>query len=141
MSDEQGHSASVAAWLDRVGREVSAESLVLSFEKAFEAVWRRTHKTLGDVTLTAILDRVLHVTIEKYPALSSIKMEAAGISCHGLRERAGALDRAELEAGLCFVLEEFLTVLGNLTADILTPPLHLELSKVEPDEKSNGARR
>jgi hypothetical protein len=34
--------------------------------------------------------------------------------------------------GIRFVLVEFLTVLGNLTAGILTAELHAELSHVEP---------
>ena len=37
---------------------------------------------------------------------------------------------SELVEGIRFVLVEFLTVLGNLTAEILTPELHSELSNV-----------
>jgi hypothetical protein len=36
----------------------------------------------------------------------------------------------ELVAGIRFVLVEFLTVLGNLTAEILTSELHAELSNI-----------
>jgi len=38
---------------------------------------------------------------------------------------------------------EFLTVLGNLTAEILTPALHSELLKLAPGEggpRENGSR-
>ena len=37
-----------------------------------------------------------------------------------------------------FVLVEFLTVLGNLTAEILSPALHAELAR-EAEDSSDGA--
>jgi hypothetical protein len=38
-------------------------------------------------------------------------------------------------------MTEFLTVLGNLTAEILTPALHSELSKVGSNELGTSARK
>lgn len=50
-----------------------------------------------------------------------------------MRERTD-VQESTLIAGTRFVLVEFLTVLGNLTADILTPELHEELARVHrPD--------
>jgi hypothetical protein len=36
------------------------------------------------------------------------------------------------------LLVDFLTVLGNLTAEILTPALHAELSKAQIGARDNG---
>ncbi len=94
-------------------------------------LWKQTLTTLGEVTLTAIAGRVLHNASEQFPLFSSLKVERpTGLHFGALRERIRAGDDSGLREGSRFVLVEFLTVLGNLTAEILTPELHAELSKV-----------
>ena len=101
------------------------------FEAALDAVWIRTKTTLGEVTLTAIAERVLHNASERFSLLWSLKLEpASGIQCRELRERIGSVEPSELREAIRFVLVELLTVLGNLTAEILTPALHAEISSV-----------
>jgi hypothetical protein len=125
------HSACVDAWLERSGRDLSPEALVRLFEAALGALWARTKTTLGEVTLTAIAERVLHSASETFPLFSSLEVDPArGIRCGDLRERLSSVPDAELVAGIRFVLVEFLTMLGHLTAEILTPELHSELSSV-----------
>jgi hypothetical protein len=85
---------------------------------------------LGDVTLMAILDRVLHNAAERFPLLSPLEMDETGVRSDKLRERVDSLPRDQLQEGIRFILTEFLTVLGNLTAEVLTPALHSELSKI-----------
>ena len=123
MTDENTHQAVVAAWLRRAPG--GPDELVRTFEDTFAALWRRSQLTLGDVTLTAIVDRVLHLAGEKFPALGSIALGETGLSWP---EAPAGADPARLAEGISFVLVEFLTVLGNLTAEILTPALHAELS-------------
>ena len=107
------------------------EALLRLFQAALDMFWTRTKTTLGEVTVTAIAARVLYVASEKFSVLSSLKVEeTGGIQCTSLRERGPLVDRAELLAGIRFVLVEILTVLGNLTDDILTPELHAALSKL-----------
>ena len=119
--------AIVDAWMAGVTR-LPPDRLLQAFERAFGALWRRALRTLGDVTLTAILDRVLTSATEKFPALVPLKVDAAS----GLRfdELRASPPRGPLAEALRFVLVEFLTVLGYLTAEVLTPFLHAELSKV-----------
>jgi hypothetical protein len=101
------------------------------FETALGALWIRTKTTLGEVTLAAIAERVLHNASEKHPLLWSLKVEpASGIQCRELRERIGSVQTAELKEAIRCVLVELLTVLGNLTAEILTPELHAEIYNV-----------
>jgi hypothetical protein len=133
--DDNNHSACVDAWMERVGNDLPAAQLLQAFEHGFAAVWRRAHQTLGDVTLTAIADRVLYTAAETFPFLSSLKIQPTGLECDGLHEHAGSLHRDQLASGLRFVLVEFLTVLGNLTAEILTPALHAQLSNAAPGER------
>jgi hypothetical protein len=125
------HAACVDAWLKRSGKDLSPEVLLRLFEAALGALWARTATTLGEVTLTAIAERVLHNAAETFPLFSSLKVEpTGGIPFRDLRERISSVHDSELVDGIRFVLVEFLTVLGSLTAEILTPELHSELSSV-----------
>lgn len=128
MVDEGQHAACVDEWLGRTAKGLSSEALLRLFEAAIGAVWTRTKTTLGEVTLTAIAERVLHNASEKFSLLWSLKVEpTGGIQCRELRDRIGSVQLSELREALRFVLVELLTVIGNLTAEILTPELHLEI--------------
>lgn len=132
MTDDTDHAAAVEAWLGRAAGDRSPVVLLPLFEAALGALWRRTKVTLGDVTLTAIVERVLYNAADSFPAFSSLKVGPnAEIEWREFRERAGALASAELTDGIRLALVEFLTVIGNLTAEILTPELHAELARVE----------
>jgi hypothetical protein len=143
----RSHIGCVNAWMDRGAGGLPPERLVQAFEEAFGALWRRAHQTLGDVTLTAILDRVLCNGAERFPILSELRIEATGLDCRELRKNAHGAPPNELADAIRFVLVEFLRVLGSLTANILTPALHAELSMVAPqgrrpkDKKSEGEPR
>jgi hypothetical protein len=129
--DEGEHAAFVDAWLKRSGKDRSPEVLLQLFDAALAALWAGTKNTLGEVTLTAIAERVVYTTAEKFPVFSCLTVEpAGGIQVHELQQKIGSLHDAELQEGFRFVLVEFLTVLGNLTAEILTPELHSGLARV-----------
>ena len=68
--------------------------------------------------------------IPAHPLLESLEMEPGGINCRLLHESANSESKGELTKGIRFVLVEFFVVIGNLTAEVLTPALHSELSKV-----------
>jgi hypothetical protein len=134
--DAHEHDACVASWMEQATNGLPAERLLQAFEQGFAALWGRANRTLADVTLMAILDRVLYVATEQYPFLCALKVEANGLRCQELQARADSVEHDQLAQGVRFVLVEFLTVLGNLTAEILTPALHSELLKVMPREGS-----
>lgn len=128
--DDEEHQAFVAAWLVRAGRGLSSARLVRLFEAALGALYRRCHVTLGEVTLGAILDRVLQNATEKFPHLAALEVGDSGVEFSRLHENAGVLDSAQLALSIRFVLTHFLELLGVLTAEVLTPALHAELSQV-----------
>jgi hypothetical protein len=130
--DESDHRAQVDAWMERADKLALPERLLDAFEQGFGAIWRRARATLGDVTLMAILDRVLYTAAERFPLLSPLEVDATGLRSDKLRERAGSLRRDQLAEAIRFILVEFLTVLGKLTAEVLSPALHSELAKVAP---------
>jgi hypothetical protein len=142
MPDGGSHERCVDAWLGRVANGVDREAHVDLLEAALAALWARANVTLGEVTLTAIVDRVLYNAGEQFPALASLELTETGeISCEALRAAPENAPVDTLREGMRFALVELLTVLGNLTADILTPELHAELAKVGVAGKTSTTPR
>ena len=126
MNARDVHSAAVTAWLAH-GADRDAPSLLRGLESALRALWSRAQPTLGEVTLVAILDRVFYDTGDRFPGLQKLAAGFGGIEFESLRRGTDSLTVAQLVPWIRFVLEEFLTVLGNLTAEILSPALHAAL--------------
>jgi hypothetical protein len=135
LQDEGHHAVFVDGWLKRSAKDLQPEVLLALFEAALGALWAATKTTLGEVTLTAIAERVVFNTAEKFPRFSVLEVEPAnGIQVRELRQQIGSVGSSQLREGFRFVLVEFLTVLGNLTAEVLTPELHAELEGVVPPQ-------
>jgi hypothetical protein len=128
VTDKNEHAIHVKAWMAGASQSLTKDQLLHLFEKALGVLWHRAHGTLGDVTLIAIVDRVLHGTVERSKVLGALKVDAGGFHCDALREHAHS--PVELAQGMQLFLAEFLTVVGSLTAEILTPALHSSLSGV-----------
>jgi hypothetical protein len=128
LAGDADPTAHVDAWLNGEAKMLPPAQLITLFERALGALWRRALVTLGDVTLIAIVDRILYTASETHPYLSALKVEKTGIRFDAFREQGA--DQANLPEAFRLVLEEFLTVLGHLTGEILTPALQAELSKV-----------
>ena len=130
MVHESDHDTCVRAWLERSAGASSSNHPLEALEHAFAVMWRRAHLTLGKVTLNAIAGRALHSTGRKFPMLSPLMLDEQGLRCQDVIR--GSPDGGELENAVHSLLVEFLTVLGTLTGEILTPALHDELSKLAP---------
>ena len=130
------HAKHVDDWMDQVVKDAPATSLLLLFETAWAALWRRAEGAAGQVTLGAVAELVRVESVNKFPILSPLKLDATGLSCKALLDSADTLEKGVLQEGLRFMLVEFLTVLGDLTDQILTPGLYEELSRITPPSKS-----
>lgn len=124
--DETSHSACVRAWMEGAASGLSREDALVLFERALSALWQRAHRTLGEVTLSAIVDRVLHDVSAEFPLIAGLEVGPSGFRVDKLQNR----DLDVLDGAMRRTLVELLTVIGNLTADILTPGLHAALSSV-----------
>lgn len=141
MLEESPHTAAVDGWLERLPERITPEQLVSAFEQAVDSLWRRTEFTLGSITLSAIVARVLHDVSGECPLLATLKLaDGTGIQFDELRQRVRAEDVEHLRKGMRRFLLQFVGVIGNLTGQILTPALHAELQKTTPDTRG-GARR
>jgi len=123
---EPTHRAAVDAWLAQAIDHASSIEICRLFHAALERIWSRGATTLGTVTLTAIGERVLHTAIERYPFLTAVTPlpNGSGRVRDTLYERLAHVPRATLIEGLRFGMIELLTVIGALTAEILSQELH-----------------
>jgi hypothetical protein len=140
MPERNLHRDVVSAWRDGKAGSLSPEALVDLYERALDALWRRAHMSLGEITLMAIVERVLHQGTEQFSHLAALKVESSGVHFAELRQAASTLDGALLDGSLAFLVTELLRVLGTLTGEILTPGLHAELRKVQgqPADERGG---
>lgn len=133
---EARHLAVVDDWLGealtRSSIQGSSAEIVALFGAAFDVVWARVLTTLGEVTLTAIAERVLYTAAVHHAFLATVTMQpGSGASWKQLlEERLAVVPSSELIEGLRFTLIELLTVIGRLTAEILSHELHAALRVV-----------
>ncbi len=123
------HAQVVADWEAKNARNLSSVQRVQLFEKAIKAIESRTCETLSRVTMSAILDRVLHLSLEKFPVLSEASVESLTLNFEKIHLKKNFRADEMIEAQR-FLLIELLSVLSRITANILAEPLHKELSGV-----------
>lgn len=131
LPEDNRHREVVDAWASRIASDSPPQQVIDAFDDAFGRLWQRARKTLGDITLIAISERVLYTASRQFGVLDAVRTGDRGLDLEELRERANETDRVELQLATQFVLIEFLTVLGKLVADILTPALHAELANAD----------
>lgn len=124
MPADHKHAECVDRLLSRAKREGQGDPLRL-LELATSAVWRQVSPTLGPITLSAIVARVHSTAEEQYAVLAGLRVSEDGVSLDG---PVGRSADAEARDAVRFFLVELLTVVGNLTAEILTPAIHAILS-------------
>src|SRR5690606_14874085 len=83
MVDDNPHRAAARRWVDCAAAELPPERALRNFEAAFDVLWQRANRTLSDVTLMAILDRVLHDATVRFPLLSPLEIDPKGLRCTG----------------------------------------------------------
>lgn len=133
------HFQIVDEWLTTNSIGLSLDQQVFLLEKGIHSVEQRALKTLSNIGLMVILDRVLHQSTEKFDLLCDVKI-INGINIDAILNSEitkNTKDTQNIIIGLRYFLIELLRVLGRLTAEILTKPLHTELKNVTFESKDN----
>lgn len=134
MATLNSHTACVRDWLARSAVNLSTAQQLTLLDHGFTAVWNKAHQTLGAITLTAVVDRVLSTSAKDFPQLAQTRADFSGISFEALYSNGSTPDQSV--AALRFTLIELLRVLGAITAEILTPSLHAALAEVTMPSES-----
>lgn len=124
------HQELVTLWEEKNTKGLQDEQLIHLYGAGFDAIEKRCLATLSNVTINVVLDRILHEGIEKYPVLKGVILKSSGISLKAFNEKNKYFKTEELIEALSYLLVELLTVIGNITSDVLTSSLHKELINV-----------
>ena len=139
LKDEQSnpHKVLVDLWEEQNTKDLQDEQLIQVYGAAFQSIERSCLSTLSIVTIKVVIDRILHLGSEKYSILSLATFEASGLSLKGLNQNNKNYKTEELKDALSYLLVEFLTVIGNITSDVLTTKLHNKLMEVTKESALN----
>ena len=137
MPASSDHERVVEAWLTKHATGKPARAVLQAFENSFGVLWDEVRVTLGDVTLVAIGERVVSEVAERHPPFSSLRVQADGVDFRALRLQLPSLDARELHEAIRTLLIELLTIIGRLTAEILTPEMHATLSVDRPANRTS----
>lgn len=124
------HKELVNLWEEKNTKDLRDEQLTQVYGSAFQAIERCCLATLSRVTINVVIDRVLHLGSEKFPILSLVEIDLSGFSLKGLIQNIKNYKTEEIKEAFSYLLVEFLTVIGNITSDVLTASLHKALMKV-----------
>lgn len=127
------HSKSVEDWENKAAKGLTPDQHVLLLEKAISAVEVRACVTLSSVTLMVVLERVLQKCCNDFPILSTVVLDPHFLSFEELHNNEN-YNSDDISQALRFLLLELLRVLGRITAEILTVPLHNQLLEVTWNE-------
>ncbi|MDO9182815.1 MAG: hypothetical protein Q7U04_10425 [Bacteriovorax sp.] len=130
LDQNKTHKELVRLWENQNTIDLRAEQLVQVYAGAFQAIESRCLATLSRVTINVVIDRVLHIGSEKFQILSLITIEPSGLSLKNLIQNIKKYKTEEIRNALSYFLVEFLTVVGNITSDVLTASLHKKLVEV-----------
>lgn len=134
------HSKQVEAWKSK-NSNLSDKELPQLFMNGILAVRQGSLGTLSNVTVTVVVDRVLHECQERFSILAEIKNDSEGLHFDKFSSQASDFKPNEIQAALQELLLELLEVFGKITADILTKNLHQELMAVTSQTSSKDLER
>jgi hypothetical protein len=126
-ADEQ-HTAFVTAWLAEATADLTPAQVLDLAEEGLNRLWRRVNLSIGVLTLQAILDRAIFVSADLWPPIGRIRVDATGVHCRDLRQDATDEHAAAMIAGFQGLFVNLLTILSDLTADMLTEALYQTIS-------------
>lgn len=103
------------------------EEVLEIYEDLLKTIWDRIMPTLGRVTVSAIMERALVLTAEKYPLIHHLEVRAEGVSFDVLRQRLGEEEKLALRDALKELVANLIDILAMLTGDILVRQLLKEI--------------
>jgi signal transduction histidine kinase len=127
-SDEQ-----IDAWLEQATRDLSSKKIVMVFGDALKTLSNKASRSLNQLTLMAIVNRVLYQCKERYPLLQDLKVDNNGINFDHYQSQLEKSDPEELKNSFRYLFIELYNVLGDLTAEVVTPLVATVEENVQDD--------
>ena len=108
-------------------RRARQDEVISIYEDLLQTIWNRLVPTLGRVTVSAILDRSIAATVERYPFMQALGVTREGLSFAPLREQLGERDQASVREAMKELVANLIDLLAVLTGDILVRHLLREV--------------
>ncbi|HEY9830795.1 MAG TPA: hypothetical protein V6D26_09455 [Stenomitos sp.] len=115
--------------VDSAKNRARKEEVLEIYEDLLQTIWNRIMPTLGRVTVTAITERALALTAEKYPLIKHLEATTEGVSFEVLRQHLGEERKPILREALKDVITNLIDILAMLTGDILVRQLLKEIEE------------
>ncbi len=128
----------IDAWLEQATKNLPAKKIVAVFSHALKALSRKASRSLNQLTLMAIVNRVLFQCKDKFPLLQNLKVDSTGINFDQYQFQLEQADAEELKESFRYLFVELLSILGDLTADVITSGIEENSEAIFDEEaKSN----
>ena len=137
----KSHARTVSLWLQKFPATLTQEEFVGAIEKVFDQALEKTQITISEVTLSAVLDRILYNSAVKFPILNELKLDGAKLKFASLKRHVKSSSNSEIKAAFLYFFTEFFFVIGNLTAEHLTPILYNELTNDLPRKSAQKGKK
>ncbi len=130
LNQNSAHRDIVILWEEKNIKDLGTDQAIQVFGNALQTIERRCLITLSSVTVQVVLDRIIHQGIEKFPLLVEVTLESTGLNFSSIHQKKEHYNAHEINNAFRYLLIELLTVIGNITSEVLTAPLHKELMEV-----------
>ncbi len=127
-------------WIERSTAQISEKAMIILVGRTLQKMLVAIHYSVSEVTLAAVLDRVLYNSSEQHSVLKGIKANGIKLNFAGLKN----VRNENMQDAFHYLITEFIYIIGNLTAERLTPVLYqvLEHAKVTaPATKATKATK
>ncbi|MEO5968735.1 MAG: hypothetical protein ABIQ95_02310 [Bdellovibrionia bacterium] len=129
------------AWFNKNVEGLSTEETVNLLGQTLAVLWESARKTLSEVTLMAVMDRVILINSESFSFLSLVKVELGGVRVKELERTASLLRKNAVVGAAKDVLTDFLTIIGNITGEVISRTLITKLSRVISKDSLSGFKK
>ena len=126
--------------MSRAEQGLTNAELVDLLAQALGELSSAARPTVSQLMLDAVLERALINAGDAYPSLPRARIEAGRADFAALRAAAPGLKRGALTQAIEFTLTDFLAILGNLTAELLSEGLQSRLDAVSLMRKRGGPK-
>lgn len=131
MNDlQKEHAAQLATWIEATTQGLSSHKTLGLFEQTITALWTTSRSILSSVLLLAVSERVLFHGSTHHPILKLVEVNVSGFNFDELRKTAKKISHDQIVAALRQVLTDFISILGDITNEVLSPILFQVLAKI-----------
>ncbi len=126
----KAHSRAVALWIENAllpDDELNSYVLIEEFESLLNSLMDTVRTSVGETTVTAVADRVLYNSSERYPVLAKIQLRDHGFDFTKMRDDSSLKTPEEIKNAFHYFITELLFMIGKLSGGSLTLELHAVL--------------